>query len=64
MYAIFEKMMERLGPDLPPPHIASGFALQASIFAFGYAVTIRRDKTTGQAHSQVFRHARILNWGK
>jgi hypothetical protein len=32
---------------------ASGFALQASIFAFGYAVTSRRDKTVRQEDSQV-----------
>jgi hypothetical protein len=30
---------------------ASGFALQASIFAFGYAVTSRRDKTVRQEDS-------------
>jgi hypothetical protein len=61
MYAIFEKMMERLGPDLPPSHIASGFALQASIFAFGYVVTSRRYKTVGQAHSQVLVYSLIKN---
>jgi hypothetical protein len=39
----------------------SGFALQASIFTFGYAVTSRRYKTVGQAHSQVLVYSLIKN---